>query len=65
MPQKAWNMIRKRFPGNFKIMDESLAGSESASAPSTGRRESQVKGRAELDAAVRDKEGSFTARYRL
>lgn len=57
-------MIRKKFPGNFKIMDESLAGSESDSAPSTGRKGSRLKGDAELDAAVRDKEGSFTTRYK-
>ena len=61
--QAAWAMIRTKFPGNFKIMDESLAGSGSDSAPATGRKGSHSKGEADLDAAIRDKEGSFTTRY--
>ena len=42
--QAAWTFIRKKFPGNFKIADESHAGSESDSAPATSR-----KGGVEVD----------------
>ena len=46
--QAAWTFIRKKFPGNFKIADESHAGSESDSAPATSR-----KGGVEVDFGTR------------
>ena len=57
------NIIKERkFPGKFKIMDESVLGSEEGSEPPTSRRGSQIKSKEDLAAAIGSKEGSFLSR---
>ena len=60
--QVAMKMLRKKFPGKFKIVDESLAGSDIGSAPNTSRRTSQIKGKGDFAEGIRGKEGSLTYR---
>jgi len=60
--QVAMKMLRKKFPGKFKIMDESLAGSDIGSAPNTSRRASQLEGKDDFAEGIRNKEGSLTYR---
>lgn len=52
---------RKRFPGKFKIMDESAVGSEIGSPPAS-RRGSQLKAKDDFAAAIQTKNDSFASR---
>ena len=52
----------RKFPGKFKIMDESVLGSEEGSEPPTSRRGSQMKSKEDLAAANGSKEGSFMSK---
>lgn len=57
------NIIKERkFPGKFKIMDESVLGSEEGSEPPMSCRGSQIKSKEDLAAAIGSKEGSFMSR---